>query len=152
MNSYREQYQFKLLKGEKDEKDFNKCIKLCRQNYFFKGLNTVLKNYHSEHCINPLKNKYHKIFEEHPFEYWAQRPILQEFLLYSALDVKYEYNTYNNLRNELKKILINFYEIKDINDINDNNIDLIILLISCGNHNASCDSYEKRKKEENENK
>ena len=147
VNSYREQYQFKILKGEKDEKEFSKCINLCRQNYFFKGLNTVLKNYHSEHCTNPLKNKYHKIFKEHPFEYWTQRPILQEFLLYSALDVKYEYNTYYNLKIELKKILSDFYEIKDISD---NNIDLIILLISCGNHNAACESYKKRKKDVNE--
>ena len=40
------------------------------------------------------------------------------------MDVKYEYDTYNNLKNELKKILINFYEIKDIRE---ENIDFIIL-------------------------
>ena len=33
-NSYKEQYQYKILKGEKDDKIFNKCIKLCKQNYF----------------------------------------------------------------------------------------------------------------------
>ena len=60
-------------------------------------------------------------------------------MLYSALDVKYEFDTYNNLKNELKKVLINFYEIKDISE---DNIDLIILLISCGNHNSACKTYE----------
>ena len=116
-----------------------KCINICKQNYFFKGLNTVLEEYHSKHHCNPLKKKYHKLFEEYDFDYWAQRPIIQEFLLYSALDVKYEYDTYNNLKNELKKILINFYEIKDINE---DSIDLIILLISCGNQIHACKMYE----------
>ena len=139
VNSYKEQYQFKNLKGEKDENTFNKCLSLCKQNYYFKGLNTVLKEFHSNHYFNPLKDKYHKLFKEKEFEYWAQRPIIQEFLLYSSLDVKYEYDTYNNLKNELKKVLINFYE---INDIDENNIDLIILLISCMNHNRACENYK----------
>ena len=139
VNSYKELYQYKILKGEKNEKNFNKTIKLFKQNYFCKGLNTVLKKFHTNHCYNPLKDKYHKLFEEKEFDYWAKRPIIQEFLLYSALDVKYEFDTYNNLKNELKKILINFYEIKDISE---DNIDLIILLISCGNHNSACKTYE----------
>ena len=142
-NSYKEQYQYKILKGEKDDKIFNKCIKLCKQNYFSRGLNTVLKEFHTNHCFNPLKEKYHKLFDETKFDHWAQRPIIQEFLLYSALDVKYEFDTYNNLKNELKKVLINFYEIKDISE---DNIDLIILLISCGNHITACQMYEEVKK------
>ena len=142
-NSYKEQYQYKILKGEKDDKIFNKCIKLCKQNYFSRGLNTVLKESHTNHCFNPLKEKYHKLFDETKFDHWAQRPIIQEFLLYSALDVKYEFDTYNNLKNELKKVLINFYEIKDISE---DNIDLIILLISCGNHISACQMYEEVKK------
>ena len=56
-------------------------------------------------------------------------------MLYSALDVKYEFDTYNNLKNELKKVLTNFYEIKDMSE---DIIDLIILLISSGNHNNAC--------------
>ena len=60
-------------------------------------------------------------------------------MLYSALDVKYEFDIYNNLKNELKKVLTNFYEIKDIIE---DNIDLIILLISSGNHNSACKTYE----------
>ena len=142
-NSYKEQYQFKLLKGEKNVKIFGKCVKMFKQNYFCRGLNTVLKEFHTNHCINPLKEKYHKLFEEKEFDYWAKRPIIKEFLLYSALDVKYEFDAYNNLKNELKKVLMNFYEIKDINE---NNIDLIILLISCGNHNSACKIYEEIKK------
>ena len=139
VNSYKEQYQFKILKGDKNEKNFNQCFKLCKQNYYFKGLNTVLKEFHTNHCINPLKDKYHKLFKEKEFEYWAQRPIINEFLLYSALDVKYEFDTYNNLKNELKKILMKFYE---INDINENNIDLVILLISFWNHKEACNSFK----------
>ena len=87
-----------------------------------------------------MKNKYHQLFNEKDFYYLTQRPIDEEFLLYSALDVKYEFDTYNNLKNKLKKILENFYE---INNINENNIDLIILLISCSNHNSACENYIK---------
>ena len=138
VNSYKEMYQFKILNDKKDIKTFKNCLNICKTNYYFKGLNTVLKEYHSKHCFNPLKDKYHKLFKQKPFEYWAKRPIIQEFLLYSALDVKYEYDSYNNLKNELKKILIKFYE---VNDISENNIDLIILLISYGNHFAACNNY-----------
>ena len=64
-------------------------------------------------------------------------------MLYSALDVKYEFDTYNNLKNELKKVLMNFYKIKDIIE---DDIDFIILLISCGNHITACQMYEEIKK------
>ena len=138
VNSYKEQYHLKILNDEKDEKAFKNCLTICKQKFFFKGLNTVLKEYHSKHCFNPLKDKYHTIFKEKEFDYWTQRPIIQEFLLYSALDVKYEYDTYNNLKIELKKILIKYY---GIDDINENNIDLIILLISYGNHVAACNNF-----------
>ena len=126
VNSFNAQYELKILNKEKNEKDFRQCLNMCKQNYYFKGLNTVLKEYHSKNCFNPLKDKYHKLFKEKDFNFWAQRPIIEEFLLYSALDVKYEFDTYNNLRNKLKKVLENFYE---INDVNQNNIDLVILLI-----------------------
>ena len=138
VNSFNAQYELKILNKEKNEKDFRQCLNMCKQNYYFKGLNAVLKEYHSKNCFNPLKDKYHKLFKEKDFYYWAQRPIIEEFLLYSALDVKYEFDTYNNLRNKLKKVLENFYE---INDVNQNNIDLVILLISCSNHNVACDKY-----------
>ena len=138
VNSYKEQYQLKILNDEKDEKAFKNCLNICKQKFFFKGLNNVLKEYHSKHCFNPLKDKYHTIFKEKEFDYWTKRPIIQEFLLYSALDVKYEYDTYYNLKNELKKILIKYY---GIDDINENNIDLIILLISYGNHDAACNNF-----------
>ena len=101
-------------------------------------MNTVLKEYPSKNCFNPLKDKYHKLFKEKNFDYWTQRPIIEEFLLYSALDVKYEFDTYHNLKIKLKKLLEDFYE---MNDISHDNIDLIILLISCSNHNVACDKY-----------
>ena len=63
-------------------------------------------------------------------------------MLYSALDVKYEFDTYTNLKNELKKVLSNFYEKKDMSE---DIIDLIILLISSGNHNNACKTYEDSK-------
>ena len=148
-NSYMEQYQFKVLKGEKNEKTFNNCLNTCRTNYFLKGLNTVLQEYHSKHFINPLKKKYHQLFNEKDFDYWAQRPIIQEFLLYTALDVKYEFDAYNNLKIKLRKVLMDFYELKDISE---NNIDLVILLISSGNHNAACNNYKKKKNKSEENK
>ena len=138
VNSYEKQYELKLSKKDINEKSLIKCLNICKQNYYFKGLNKVLKDYHSKNCINPLKTKYHQLFDEKDFYYWAQRPIIEEFLLYSALDVKYEYDTYNNLKNKLKEILEKFYEIKDINN---NNIDLIILLISCPNHNYACNKH-----------
>ena len=141
-NSYKELYQYKISKEEKNEKNFYKYVKLFKQNYFCKGLNTVLKKFHTNHCFNPLKDKYHKLFEEKEFDYWAKRPIIQEFLLYSALDVKYEFDTYTNLKNELKKVLSNFYEKKDMSE---DIIDLIILLISSGNHNNACKTYEDSK-------
>ena len=43
-NSYQEQYKFKISEG-KDKKEFNKCIKFCKQNFYCKGLNTVLKKF-----------------------------------------------------------------------------------------------------------
>ena len=139
VNSYEKQNKFKKASDEeKNGKNFIKCLNMCKQNYYLRGLNTVLKEYHSKNCINPLKTKYHQLFDEKDFSYWTQRPINEEFLLYTALDVKYEFDTYNNLKNKLKKILEEFYEIKDIND---NNIDLIILLISCPNHNYACNNH-----------
>lgn len=69
---------------------------MSKQNYYCKELNTVLKNSHTNHCVNPLKEKYHKLFGKKEFDYWTKRAIIQEFLLYSALDVKYEFNTYYN--------------------------------------------------------
>ena len=147
VNSYKEQNKHKNC----DLKSFNECLNLCKKNYYFKGLNRVLELFHSKNCFNPLKVKYHKLFNEKPFEYWAQRPILKEFLLYSALDVKYEYDTYNNLKKELKNVLMNYYS---LDDISENNIDLMILLISYSNHNAACNSYQKLKelkKDENNN-
>ena len=148
-NSYAEQYQFKKLKGEKNEKTFNMCLNLCRKNYFFKGLNVVLQEYHTKHCVNPLKKKYHALFKEKDFDYWAQRPIIQEYILYSALDVKYEFDTYNNIKIKFKKVLMDFYDLKDISE---SNVDLVILLISSGNHNIACNNYIKKKKESKENK
>ena len=142
VNSYNEQYKLKSINKEKKEKDFMKCLNICKQNYFSRGLNKVLEQYHSKKMINHLKNKYHELFKEEDkdFYFWTKRPILEEFLLYSALDVKYEFDTYNNLKNKLKKVLEEFYEIKDISE---NNVDLVILLISCPNHNAACDKYIK---------
>ena len=145
VNSFNAQYELKILNKEKNEKDFRQCLNMCKQNYYFKGLNAVLKEYHSKNCFNPLKDKYHKLFKEKDFYYWAQRPIIEEFLLYSALDVKYEFDTYNNLRNKLKKIFENFYE---IDNVSQNNIDLVILLISCSNHNVACDKFINNKSEE----
>ena len=138
VNSYNKQYELKISNKEKNEKDFKQCLNICKQNFYFKGLNTVLKEYHSKNCFNPLKDKYHKLFKEKNFDYWTQRPIIEEFLLYSALDVKYEFDTYHNLKIKLKKLLEDFYE---INDISHDNIDLIILLISCSNHKVACDKY-----------
>jgi len=138
VNSYNKQYELKISNKEKNEKDFKQCLNICKQNFYFKGLNTVLKEYHSKNCFNPLKDKYHKLFKEKNFDYWTQRPIIEEFLLYSALDVKYEFDTYHNLKIKLKKLLEDFYE---MNDISHDNIDLIILLISCSNHNVACDKY-----------
>ena len=139
VNSFQELYKFKISE-EQDEKKFNKCLKFLKQTFYCKGLNAVLKNFHSKNCINPLKEKYHKLFKEKEYEYWAKRPIIEEFLLYSALDVKYEFDTYNNLKNCLKNILINFYEMKEIEN---NNVDLIILLISCWNHKEACNNFKK---------
>ena len=144
VNSYKEQSKHKNC----DLKSFNECLNLCKKNYYFKGLNRVLELFHSKNCFNPLKGKYHKLFNEKPFEYWATRPIFKEFLLYSALDVKYEYDTYNNLKKELKNVLMNYYS---LDDISENNIDLMILLISYSNHNAACNSYQKLKEESKKN-
>ena len=139
INSYQEQYKFKISEG-KDKKEFNKCIKFCKQNFYCKGLNTVLKSVHSKNCINPLKEKYHKLFKEKEYQYWAKRPIIKELLLYLALYVKYEFDIFINLKNNLKNILIEFYELEDIEE---NNIDLIILLISCWNHKTACENFKK---------
>ena len=138
VNSYNKQYELKISNKEKNEKDFKQCFNTCKQNFYSKGLNTILKEYHSKNCFNPLKDKYHKLFKEKNFDYWTQRPIIEEFLLYSARDVKYEFDTYHNLKIKLKKLLEDFYE---MNDISHDNIDLIILLISCSNHNVACDKY-----------
>ena len=139
VNSYEKQLEFKKIPNEEKKlKNFTKCLSTCKINYYYKGLNTVLKDCHSKNCINPLKTKYHQLFSEKDFDYWTQRPIMEEFLLYTALDVKYEFDAYNNLKIKLKKVLEDFYEIKGMSE---NNIDLIILLISSPNHNSACNKH-----------
>ena len=129
-----------LLKFESNNiNDFKNLLNNFESKYIFQGLNTVLYEYHPLHCINELKTKYHTLFHTSPLSKWIQRPILEEFLYYSVLDVKYEYETYMNLRNDLKKIIEQFY---NINELNENTLDLIILLISCGHLRFACDKYK----------
>ena len=119
--------------------DFKHLLNNCESKYSFRGLNTVLYEYHPLHCINELKTKYHSLFHSSPFSEWIKRPILEEFLYYSALDVKYEYETYINLRNNLKEIIGKFY---NINELKENILDLIIKLISSEHLKFACDKYK----------
>ena len=129
-----------MLKFESNNiNEFKHLLNHFETKYIYQGLNTVLYEYHPFHCINELKTKYHALFQTSPLSEWIKRPILEEFLYYSVLDVKYEYETYMNLRNDLKKIIEQFY---NINELNENTLDLIILLISCGHLRFACDKYK----------
>ena len=135
VNSFEELLKFK----SKELKEFGVLFQNCRNKFTFQSLNTVLYEYHPNHCINQLKDKYHTLFKKEPLSKWTKRPILEEFLYYSALDVKYEFDTYMSLRNKLKTIIINFY---NVNELKNNEIDLIILLISSGHLRFACDKYK----------
>ncbi len=129
-----------LLKFESNNiNEFKHLLNHFESKYIYQGLNTVLYEYHPFHCINELKTKYHDLFQTSPLSEWIKRPILEEFLYYSVLDVKYEYETYMNLRNDLKKIIETFYNIKELKE---NILDLIINLISCGHLKFTCDKYK----------
>jgi len=52
------------------------------------GLNEILEKYQAIHGINKLKNVMKERFRKFPREYFLQRPIDQEFFVYSAKDVE----------------------------------------------------------------
>jgi len=52
------------------------------------GLNDILEKYQATHGINKLKSVMKNRFRNFPREYFLQRPIDQEFFIYSAKDVE----------------------------------------------------------------
>ena len=100
-------------------------INICKRFYCSKGINIVLNEYHPEQKITYLKDKYHELFEKENKEYFTNRPIIGEFLLYSVMDVMYIYDTFINLKERLTNIIIKIY---NLTSIPNNNIELIMLI------------------------
>jgi len=100
------------------------------------GLNKVLENFESSKNINHLKEKMQQLFgsEKSQEEYFLKRPIDQDFLLYSALDVKYLHNSFSNMKKEIEKLLKAFYG----HNFDNKMMEIIIRLISTEHAKMSC--------------
>ena len=142
VNSFNDQLQFKIntKNNNTSYEEFNSMINISKRFYCSKGINIVLNEYHPEHKINYLKDKYHELFEKEKKEYFTNRPIIEEFLLYSVMDVMYIYDTFINLKERLTNIIMKIY---NITSISNNNIELIMLIISSGHIQNACNEYQK---------
>ena len=81
--------------GEEEKNDGTKRIDTLTQEAFsvvgdvkLPGLNEVLERYQASHGLNRLKYVMKSRFSGLPKEYFLQRPIDREFLIYSAKDVE----------------------------------------------------------------
>jgi hypothetical protein len=146
VNSFNDQLQFKIntKNNNTSYEEFNSMISISKRFYCSKGINIVLNEYHPEHKINYLKDKYHELFEKEKKEYFTNRPIIEEFLLYSVMDVMYMYDTFINLKERLTNIIMKIY---NVTSISNNNIELIMLIISSGHIQNACNEYQKYIKE-----
>lgn len=69
------------------------------------GLNDILIRYKAKHGPNQLKGMMKDRFKNYPREYFLQRPIPQEFLIYSARDVEDLPEMKKHIESELMKYL-----------------------------------------------
>jgi len=71
------------------------------------GLNDILEKYQATHGINKLKSVMKTRFRTFPREYFLQRPIDQEFLIYSAKDVEDLVEMKQKMQSTVKTLLNN---------------------------------------------
>ena len=138
--SFKEQSLYDKDCSSTSKEDFLSLIKSFINKWTSKGLNTVLYQYHPEHKINELKDIMHELFEKEKREYFTNRPINEEFLYYSAIDVKYLYDTFLNLKKTIYNSFAEFCGVV-LNNKSEENLHLILLLISSGHLKAACLSY-----------
>jgi len=78
------------------------------------GLNEVLEKYQASHGLNTLKYVMKNRFGSLPLDYFLQRPIDEEYLIYSAKDVEDLVEVSERMKIKLKELL-SFY-FKDLED------------------------------------
>jgi len=81
------------------------------------GLNDIFEEYSASHGINKLKNIMKKRFNNFPREYFLQRPIDIEFLVYSAKDVEDLVEVKDKALSKLKDVLARIYGEVDENKV-----------------------------------
>lgn len=107
-------------------------------NYSNPGLNKVLENYEPKGNVNYLKDKMHEIMGDSSSKstLFSERPINKDFLIYSAMDVKYLISSLEAMKTELKDVIKLFYP-----DLKKIDIELFLRIIS-NDHLKSFCNYE----------
>ncbi|EAR82184.1 3'-5' exonuclease (macronuclear) [Tetrahymena thermophila SB210] len=102
------------LKALSDLKQNNKK-KIKDLQYFNCGLNQILQIYNAPNGLNPLKAKFQSIFVDpvQSAHYMKQRPINEEFLIYSSKDVEDLIPVFFNI---LKSLISNLKTLYDVID------------------------------------
>ena len=95
-----------------DSKEFKKVVEKTEQEGLnpvgevkLPGLNEVLEKYKASHGKNSLKHIMKLRFSRLPIEYFLQRPIDKEFLIYSAKDVEDLVEVKAKMEKRLKELL-----------------------------------------------
>lgn len=102
------------------------------------GLNKVLEAYEPNGNVNYLKDKMHGLMGSLSMKHklFTNRPIDKDFLIYSAMDVKFLISSLKNMQEELKNKIIAFYP-----DAKTLDLELICRVLSNGHMKSYC-SYE----------
>jgi len=99
------------------------------------GLNKILESYEPNGQTNYLKEKMHELMGSLSMKnkLFTDRPINKEFLLYSAMDVKFLISSLKKMEEELKDKIIGFYP-----DIKNINFDIILRMLSYDHKKTYC--------------
>jgi len=131
-NDYLKRVDINTVVSDKYNKEFNELFSGI-QNSVNPGLNKVLESYESNKNINIYKNKFHEMFKkEENTDFFTQRPIDNEFLIYSALDVKYLFDCLDNMKKEMKMLVKEMHgDVKMV--------EVLLLLLSYDHLKGSCE-------------
>ena len=89
------------------------------------GLNEVLEKYKTSHGLNRLKDIMKSRFQGLPIEYFLQRPIDKEFLIYSAKDVEDLVEVKVKMVKRLKELLVFF-----LGDVDEAKVEYLCRMVS----------------------
>jgi len=107
-------------KSKKEELNEHDALEILRNLEDLKppGLNDVLSRYNASHGINSLKHVMKNRFVQLPREYFLNRPIDKEFLIYSAKDVEDLVEVKDKMIKRLQELLTMIYGNVDITKVN----------------------------------